>query len=256
MNSWIQSVVTLLTGGILWEGIKFFLPEFQKWLKDYRDARVELYNNIDPILKAADELYGKLFSLSNEDFATFINVRQATATDIMQNRRYIYYLFAQFWGRLEHVRLNSQYSSIARTPKGKHLIRFIETFESRKYRILDRSIQRMIGESLIEQSSSSFKIMSLNQFIISLNDPQSTHNIWIKKLEDALIITNQTNVRQRFLVFGIIVAALIDYFDPKYKIVRRREIYTHKLNDRSKKLIGVNLFKHYLPFVKNVKQYV
>lgn len=67
MNNWIKTLLTLVSGTATWEGVKFFYPNISHEIKAYKDAHKNLYESIDPILKAADELYGKLISIANED---------------------------------------------------------------------------------------------------------------------------------------------------------------------------------------------
>ena len=255
MENWIKYLLSIVTGGVVWEGFKFFYPEVKRKIDNYLLAVKELNENLDPILKSCDDLYGKIQSLAKEDFSTFINIENSISKDPILNRQYIYYLFAQFWAHLEYIRVKSKYSSIVRTRRGKNLIRFIESYESREFRLLDRPIQRMIGESLIEKSNSVFSVMNLHQFYDTLHSENSSSNIWIKKLENKLLATSDKLVRQEILVFGIIVAALMDHFDPNHTISRRRPIYINKLSEKSKERIKNTLLNHYLPFVKNPEDY-
>jgi hypothetical protein len=255
MEDWIKNTIALISGGALWEGFKFLYPEIKRPIDNYSKAKKQLYENLDPILKASDELYGKILSLTNEDFATFVNIKHSNSDDVEQNKRYIYYLFSQFWAQLEYMRMKSHYFSITRIKKGNELLRFIETYESREFRILDRSIQRIIGEALLEESGNTFKVMSLNQFVNKLHDQDSNISKWIALLENKLCATTDKEIRQKILVFGVLVAILIDHFDPNHKIVRKREIYLNKLSEKSKSIIQRNLLGHYLKFVKNKEDY-
>ena len=251
MDKLITGLLSAVTGGALWEGFKFLYPEIKRKIDSYKEANDLLYKSIDPLLKSADELYGKLWSLAKEDFATIINTKNSISKNPAHNLQYILFLFAQFWANLEYIRLQNQYTSISRIKKGRQLIRFIETFESRHFRILDRSIQRIIGETLIEYSGQKFTIMSLNEFINELNGPNQRISQWIDQLQDFIKSVNDTRYRQQILKYGIIIATLIDHFDPNYKVVRRREIYLNKLTIKSKKELEKNLFKHYLQFKKD-----
>ena len=255
MNNWLSTLLTLVSGSAAWEGIKFFYPNISREIKAYKEAHKNLYESIDPILKAADELYGKLISIVSEDFSTFTNRGSSKSKDIDLNRKYVYYLFSQFLAQLEYIRMKSQYSSISKIRKGRELLKFIETYESRTFRLVDRSIQRMIGESLILNSTGSYKVMSLSQFYVNIHDASNKSNIWIKKIEDKLLATYDKEVRQSVLVFGVIVAALINNFDPKSRIVRSREIYKNKLSRNSKMKIKRVLLTSCLPFIKNKDMY-
>ena len=113
----LDTILSLITGGALWELLKSVVPEFKDRFDRYLQARKELYSHIDPILKASDELYGKILSLSKEDFNTFINPENSNSENVAQNKLYIYYLFAQFWAQLERFRIKNQYYSISRFKK-------------------------------------------------------------------------------------------------------------------------------------------
>jgi hypothetical protein len=253
--NWVKPVISLITGGILWEGIKFFYPSLNQRIKNYKDGRKAFYSSVDPILKSADELYGKIFSLSKEDFATFINPTHSFTGDIEHNKKYVIYLFAQFWAQLESIRLKSQYTSLTELKKGRQLINYIETIESRSFRVLDRSVQRVIGEILIEGATSTFRVMNLNQFIRNYDDKESEIYKWAHLIEDKLNSTDEKKVRQRILVFGVIVASLIDHLDPEHKIIHPNEIYKNKLSSTSKNVIRGKLLSHYLKFVTNKRKY-
>lgn len=229
MLTLFQSIITLLSGGFFWEIIKFFQPDINRVFKQQRDAKTTFYQSIDPILKSCNELYGKLLSLSKEDFATFNNQQNSNSLNPEINRLYVYYLFAQFWANIEYVRLENQYESLIKIKKGHELLKFIETLESRKYRVLDRSIQRIIGENLLISKEQKFRVMTLHEFVENVNDKSSSLSRWVKffEVEFSKIKFNET--RQRILVYGIIVSIMIDHFDPNHKIIRKRPYYTNKL---------------------------
>lgn len=255
MNDKLELILATLTGATIWEGFKFFYPDLKQYFKTRIAAKKIFYDNLDPILKASSELYGKIESLAKEDFATFVNPNKSNSDNPKHNQKYILYLFAQFWAQLEYLRLQSQYIDLSKLKKGNELLRFIETIESRKHRILDRSMQRIIGECLISNKDQKFRIMTLKDFIETLEDESSTLAKWIGELEKKLLSVNYKPQRQIILRFGVIVAALIDHFDPNHKTVRRREIYKNRLSPKSKELLNEVLFGHYLKFIKNKTQY-
>jgi len=251
----IKTIIAFITGGAAWEGFKFIYPELKRKLETRRLAIGSFFKNLDPILKSASELYGKLESLAKEDFSTYTNPQNSNSSDVDQNKKYVLYLFSQFWGHLENLRLESQYTALSKVKKGNHLLRFIETFESRKFRILDRSQQRIIGECLITQKDQKFRVLTLNEFLIQYEDNSSNLHKRVAFLESFLNSVKDKDKRQTVLVFGVIVAALIDHFDPKYRTVRRRSVYLNKLTQKSRKSIKVQLLEHYIPFIKNKKRY-
>lgn len=245
----LDTILSLITGGALWELLKSVVPEFKDRFDRYLQARKELYSHIDPILKASDELYGKILSLSKEDFNTFINPENSNSENVAQNKLYIYYLFAQFWAQLERFRIKNQYYSISRFKKGRQLLLFLETFESRSFRLLDRPVQRIIGELLIEHSTTNFNVMSLSQFSNYLESSESNIKLWISQLENKMMATSEKAERQRVLLYGTIMALLINHFDSKSKMIRKRKIYWNKLSINSKELMKNVLLKKYIHFI-------
>lgn len=254
----LNVVLTFISGSILggtfWETFKFFYPDIKNYFKKKQDAKKILYGTFDSTIKAADELYGKLESLAKEDFATFGKQSNSISSDPVHNKMYVLYLFAQFWGTLENIRIRSNYTSIARLKRGKELLRFIETTESRKFRILDRSKQRIIGEGMIINSGEKFEILPLYSFVEKVNS-DGVFSKWIDELDQYLSKQNTNKKRQKILVFGIVVASFIDHFDPKNVVGRRREIYKHRLRPETKKLLRNTLFGHYLNFIKKEERY-
>lgn len=255
MEDAFELVLATVTGAMIWEGFKFFYPDVKNYFKTKAAAKKVFYDNLDPILKASSELYGKIESLAKEDFATFINLKNSNSSNPKHNQKYVLYLFAQFYAQLEYLRLQSQYIDLSKVKRGNQLLRFIETIESRKHRILDRSMQRIIGECLISNKDQKFRIMTLKDFLETLEDENSSLSKWIGELEKKLLSVNHKPQRQTILRFGVIVAALIDHFDPNHNTVRRREIYKNRLSPKSKELLNDVLFGHYLKFIKNKSQY-
>lgn len=247
--------ITILGSLIGWEVIKFVFPEIQRLLNERKKAKESFYAILEPILKSADELFGKLDSLAKEDFATFINPDNSNSINPEHNKKYVLYLFAQFWGCLEMLRIENQYIKISKLKRGKQLLRFIDTFESRKYRILDRSFQRIIGEAVIAEERQRFRLMTLKNFLLEIEVPASNLGKWIMGLNDVLDSVNNKEKRQVILIYGIIVAALIDNFDPKYKTVRRRALYINKLSVDSKRRIKTHLLSYHLNFLKNKSKF-
>jgi len=255
MHEYVKVILSIISGGILWEGFKFFYPDIKRIFGYRINAKNTLYENLDPILKSSSELLGKLESLAKEDFATFINRSNSNSINPEHNKIYIVYLFAQFWAQLEYLRLESRYNSLAKIKKGKELLFFIDTIESRKFRILDRSIQRIIGESLIINKNQKFKVMTLSEFMIEYVKDNSVIALWGKKLEEILQSVGDKKKRQTILRFGVIVNMLINHFDPKHKSVRKRVVYKNKLSQKSKRIIKNSLLGHYLKFIKSKEDY-
>jgi len=97
--------------------------------------------------------------------------------------------------------------------------------------------------------------MTLKEFLDEIDDTKSGLNKWIKDLENLLLKVDDKEQRQLVLRFGVIIAALIDHFDPKHKTVRRRDIYINKLSIKSKRMIRGNLLNNYLVFLNKRERY-
>lgn len=255
MHPVLQSILAFVSGGAIWEGFKIIYPEIKRPLTSRVEAKKSLYRSIDPILKSASELYGKLLSLAKEDFSTYTAPAHSTSSNPEHNKKYILYLFAQFWGQLEYLRLQSQYVALSKIKKGNELLLFIDTVESRKYRILDRSIQRIIGECLIIGNDQKFRLMTLHEFLVQIEDTSTSLYKWTSLLNTKLTEVRSTETRQLILRYGVIVAALIDHFDPHHKTIRQRPYYINKLSAKSRMSIKNNLFKYYLTFVNRKDRY-
>lgn len=252
MEAAFKYIVTFITGGVLLELIKLIYPDFKK-IFQRRIVAKNIFNKYSElILKSGDELFGKIYSLANEDFRIF--TKYNAQTDEM-NKIYILYLFASFWASLGVLKLESSYINLARIRKGKRLLKFVSSYESKKNRILERSYQRAIGESVIIGNSPDLKIMSLYNFTNEYNKTNSDLNKIIKPLERILFQTRNKEVRQKILLFGVIIHSLIDFLDENHNVIRDRKAYINKLSEKTKIQLGTRIFKLYLPFVKDSIRY-
>jgi hypothetical protein len=252
----LKYIISFLSGGAilgsLLELIKLFYPDLKKILNTRIEAKNVFNKHSDLILKSADELFGKIYSMANEDFQIFTKYNQQT--DEM-NKIYVLYLFAGFWASLGILKQESSYIHLARIRKGKILLNFVTSYEAKKNRILERSFQRAIGESVILPNSSGLKIMTLYDFTNEYKNVDSNLRKIIEPLEISLFQTCEKEHRQKFLLFGLILHALLDFLDEKHTIVRDREPYLNKLTNKTKDQLRNRVFNHYLPFVKNPEKY-
>ena len=248
----LKYIFSFITGGVLLEIIKLIYPDFKKLFQRRIEAKNIFNKYSEQILKSADELFGKIYSLAEEDFRIF--TKYNAQTDEM-NKIYILYLFASFWGSLGILKQESSYINLARIRKGKRLLMFVTSYESRKNRILERSYQRAIGESVIIGKLSDLKIMSLYNFTNEYYKTDSDINRIIKPLETSLFQTGNRGVRQKFLLFGVIIHSLIDYLDKNHTVIRDRKPYINKLSEKTKIQLETRIFRHYLPFLKGSMKY-
>jgi hypothetical protein len=139
--------------------------------RDARDAAKRVVDrHSDPVLKAADDLVGKLQSLAGHDFKEFRNVPDP-AVGVAANAELtnVLYLFGQLWCRVQILRQEALYVNLTAEPSGDKLKRFLETLERRGVRVVERPYQRAMGESLIRIRGQTFSCISYYEFVGSIS---------------------------------------------------------------------------------------
>lgn len=165
-------------------------------------ARRVIDTQLDPLLKAADELQGKLRSLAEKDFRDF----RALPDPVAQRRDLVslcstLYFFSQFWGRLEILRRESFHADLARNKKGDVLLRFLRSLESRRVRLVDRAWQRAIGECVIAMTGDKADIVQFKSFVEQF-ESEARLREWLLPLESILRDCRWPRTRQRVLQTG------------------------------------------------------
>jgi hypothetical protein len=219
-------------------------------------ARRIIDTQLDPLLKAADELQGKLRSLAEEDFRDFRTLPNPAAerSDLVSLCSTLY-LFSQFWGRLEILRRESFHADLARNNKGAVLLKFLLSLESRRVRLVDRAWQRAIGECVIAEAGDKAEIIQFKNFVEQF-ELEARLREWLTPLEHLLRDCKLPRSRQRVLQYGVVVHALIDTLDPKHLTTRERPAYPNKLSEQAKRELAGRVFGVYLPEVGNTTKYV
>jgi hypothetical protein len=121
--------VVVRISGLLFEG-------FRKRLDSKKAADRVVSTQLDPLLKSADELQGKLRSLAVEDFREFRTTAEtlALSPDLVSHCSTLY-LFAQFWGRLEILRRESFHAELTKNRQGT-LLKGLQAGGSRMAEVL------------------------------------------------------------------------------------------------------------------------
>ncbi len=164
------------------------------------------------------------------------------------------YLFAHFWSRIQILRLEGLFVDLSATKDGKRLLAFLRTLESSRIRILDREFQRGIGELLIERSGGDLTALTFYEFAEWYwKDPALQS--WFAPLHHQIQNTHHTRYRQRLLVYGTVVHALINTLDSKHRVTTELTSWANKLSKRSRVVLEYQVFGFYLQFVKNPRQY-
>lgn len=265
--STIAWLLPYVSGVLTWPLIErlfgFAFAELRQRRASVAAARRIVSEELDPLLKAADELHGKLRSLAEEDFQDF---RRLSSTDLSVGQTVdlcsTMFLFAHFWARLEILRRESFHAELSATPQGALLLSFLRSLESRRVRLVDRAWQRLIAESVVTGDSTPYGTSRFTTFVERYEGGGATKK-WLQPLEEILRDTgrglkrDQQRARQRLLQYGVIIHALVDTLDAKHRTTRARPGYPNKLTRRAKRELIGRVFGEYLPGVsrKNVEKY-
>jgi hypothetical protein len=237
------------------KALDYIFERFRRRSEEQLSARALLSRHLDPLLKAADDLVGKILSLSDIDFADFRKTPPKSQRDINSVRRLAaLHLFVQFWARIQLLRLDSASVALGSSRAGAHLLNFLYELESKDVRVLDRAWQRAIGDASITHVEGVARPLNLHEFIKTY-DTDNEYCRWIDPLGQILDRTAKAENRQKILVYGVVVHALIDTLDRKHVVTRKRRPWPNKLSNHSKNELSKRVFPVHLPFVKHAQNY-
>ena len=255
VSGWSQVGVAALGGGLTVKILDIAYQEVRAQFTRKQSARKLVDDHLDPILKAADELVGKLRSLAEEDFASLchrsVQPRPAIGSD---NKVLVFlYLFASFWARIELLKRDAIAVNMQEHPKGKLLKQFLDCIESRRVRLLDRGTQRAIGEVLIDRDKAPSSTMYFIEFAERMEDPKIWR--WYTPLYAIATRLNHTYERQRVLQYGAVLHALVDTLDRRHHVTGKRPGWPNKLTKRTARDLQFRVFGRYLGFVREQRKY-
>lgn len=232
-------------------------PDFRKSITDWYKAKKILSDNLDPILKTADELYGKIYDLAKSDFKQVYKTDLTTISSDTTERIYILYLFSCFFGRIAILRQKNNFSVLAKTKQGRRFTKFLMSFESKtNIRITTRANQRLIGDAMIKQDQGSIQLLTLFEFRNGLLKDSSLKEV-ILPLDTLLYNSYDKRNRQKILYFGLMIKVLMDYFDGKNRITKPRfKGFENKLSVSTKNQFIYKTLKLYLPFIQDRLRYI
>jgi hypothetical protein len=191
--NWIDLVGAGLSGGFVVKALDYIYQEYIRRSKAKKSARSLVDMHIDPILKSADELVGKMRSLAQSDFTELIKSPLPKENQFEEWLQYLefVYLFAQFWSRIQILRIEGIFVNLSADDRGKKLIDSFRALESTRTRLIGRSWQRAIGETLLVQSEKGLSTLTYIDFTdrILSNDE---FRRWYKPLTDMLLKLNHT----------------------------------------------------------------
>jgi hypothetical protein len=249
-TTWPSLVAVALGSGLTVKALDILYQEFVKRSDRKKRAASFIRDNLDPLLKAADELVGKIRSLADEDFKTCDDPEKAFMDS---ERAVVAYLFSSFWARVEILRRESLYLELSQVAEGKRLLLFLTCLESKRIRLLDRARQRAIGELCVDLTSHPGRSIPFVQFV-SMYEREDTTKQWLGPILEILAAPGRAK-KQRILVYGVVLHSLIDSLDPKHLATKNRPSYPSKLTIRSKRALAHRVFRQYLPFAGGIEKY-
>lgn len=244
-----ELLTAAVSGGFGAKVLDWLHDEWKRRAGESRSAQQVVERHLDPILKAGDELVGKIRSLAVTDFAAF---RTHEPNDADIEFLGAMYLFAQLWAWLQILRRESIYVVLSSVKEGQRLQEFMNALEATRVRLVSRAVQRGIGEALIETGPKA-GVLSLYEFVDRQTDPR-LHR-WLDPVEEILGKPQHTSNRQRLLVYGAIVHAMLDTLDPSHKVTQNRPGWGNKLSKRSRRELESRVFPVYLKCVAQPHAY-
>ena len=243
----------------------FFTKVGEVFYEEYKEKRSKRYEaerviqrNLDPILKSANAVVSKLFHIIQDDFHSIIMLNNDKSDlKIPQNAQEIntLYLLASFWARLEIFKKESLYVDISKNEAGQKLRAFIHCLESKKVKILSKSLQMGIADILIINESGNHDCISFYKFSdLMLNDENAKK--WISPMKEILLGVKNKKNRQKLIKYYMILHILIDTLDPEHLTTNKeRPILNNKLSKQSNTDLKFRILKEYLPFVEKPWSY-
>lgn len=254
--TWFKLLSTTLGSGATVKLIDYIYKEYLRRSEQKNNAKDLVDKHIEPILKSADELVGKIRSLAQSDFK---NISKKTFYD---NQKLeicipflsIVYLFAQFWGRVQILRIDSLFVSLNTDKRGKQLQKFFNALESSRSRLVDRAWQKGMGEAIMDYSGNGIRILTFYEFVQRFKSSEELRE-WYMPLIHYLTHSNHKKYKQRILIYGIILHALTKTLDKDSIATKSRPGWANKLTKQSKRNLQFRIFKIYLSFVEDPGQY-
>ncbi len=248
-QNWLSLFGAALGGGVTVKLLDIFYQEYRSWRANHADNAKTVDERLEPLLRAADELVGKLRSLAEQDFIPIKGADPMNMEDVGFSS--LVFLFLQFWSEVEIVRFRGLSSAVARSQRGRQTQAFLTCLESRRVRLIDRMSQRALGEIALSDG----KTFNFVNFIKSYDeDPYMKR--WLTPLVELLSKTHQVNVRQKVLQYATVVHAMIDTLDKEHVVTNARPATPNKLNGKSWNDLNYRVFGLYLKFVKDRQKYI
>ena len=143
---WWQAVLAGLGGGSIVKAVDIVYLEIRRLREGSRTATRFVDEHLDPLLKASDELVGKLLALGKEDFRSLRVLDSASTLADSNELGGLVFLFARFWAQIEIIKREGLSVAISQDERGRHLENFLDCLESTRVRLIDRTAQRALAK--------------------------------------------------------------------------------------------------------------
>jgi hypothetical protein len=164
---WIDLIGAGLSGGLVVKFLDYLYQEYRRRSEVKKSAKDLVDRHVDPILKSADELVGKVRAPAQSDFRELVRAPAPRDSSFESWLPYlnVLYLFAQFWSRVQTLRIESLFVNLGSDERGKKLLDFFKALEASRTRLVERSWQRGIGEALIKHENGGIRTITYFEFV-------------------------------------------------------------------------------------------
>jgi len=252
---WLDLLGAALGGGATVKALDIAYQELRHRSDRKRTAKEFVDKHLDPLLKATDELVGKLRSLAETDFSDIHDINSNATGLNSSDFSSLVYLFGTFWTQVELLRRQGLSIAWGEDTRGKRLHDFLDCLESRRVRIIDRIAQRAIGEVTLASYPGATEPMPFIQFVKTYENDESFRR-WLHPLVAVLARMRHTRERQRLLQYWVVLHALIDTLDGEHIVTRDRPSLPQKLTKESWRDLKFRVFGTYLKFVMEPGKYL
>lgn len=248
---WLQTVLSALGGGMTVKVLDILYQEFRQRKSAKETAAKFVDGHLTPLLKSADELSGKLLSLAESDFKPIHAMEGNEQYWTDHEFASLLFLIGRFWAQIEIIRRDGMSIAMAQDERGARLQSFLDCLESRRIRLLERILQRAVGEVFANDPNG----MTYVKFSTELERGDSVRK-WVQPLAKFLSRMRHTSERQKLLQYGTVIHALIDSLDPEHLVTRDRPSWSNKLSLTSWRGLNYRVFGVYLKFVTDRHKYI
>ncbi|QNH18558.1 hypothetical protein HEP74_03730 [Xanthomonas sp. SS] len=244
--TWTSLFTAAISGGAVAKIADHLVSWIGRLRKERKSAKSVVDAHLDPLLKAADAISGKTISLAERDFIPLSGRDDAATHSLDPDLIGLTYLYANFWSRIEILERESLGISLSVDKRGRKLSKFIACLGSKQIRLVNRTHQKAIGEIASQVlSTGGLRTIGVVEFgeIITSNESAKK---WCAPLTQLLSDTTTKATRQKLLVYGVVLHALVDTLDPTHLSTHERPSYPNKLSNESKRRVKHLIFGEYL----------